>query len=143
MRCAVDVHKRAVASGHRFDPACQCGFWAYDEAGFKAHGTVVGVIEGYGKTTVGTKGFRCEKARIVALSCENGEGVRHSQSVLMRLMTLYPEVALFDNLAALIDAHPETLRAWLRDLGRREAVAASLFVHPQTVRYRMGQLRER
>ncbi|MDP9118220.1 MAG: helix-turn-helix domain-containing protein, partial [Actinomycetota bacterium] len=26
--------------------------------------------------------------------------------------------------------------------GRREDVAASLFVHPQTVRYRMGQLRE-
>jgi hypothetical protein len=26
--------------------------------------------------------------------------------------------------------------------GRREDVARSLFVHPQTVRYRMGQLRE-
>ena len=26
--------------------------------------------------------------------------------------------------------------------GRREEVAAALFVHPQTVRYRMGQLRE-
>ena len=36
----------------------------------------------------------------------------------------------------------ETLRAWLLHQGRREDVAASLFVHPQTVRYRMGQLRE-
>jgi len=36
----------------------------------------------------------------------------------------------------------ETLRAWLLHHGRREAVAAELFVHPQTVRYRMGQLRE-
>lgn len=36
----------------------------------------------------------------------------------------------------------ETLRAWLLHLGRREDVAAALFVHPQTVRYRMGQLRE-
>ena len=36
----------------------------------------------------------------------------------------------------------ETLRAWLLHHGRREAVAADLFVHPQTVRYRMGQLRE-
>jgi DNA-binding PucR family transcriptional regulator len=26
--------------------------------------------------------------------------------------------------------------------GRRDDVAAALFVHPQTVRYRMGQLRE-
>jgi hypothetical protein len=36
----------------------------------------------------------------------------------------------------------ETLRAWVLHLGRRDAVAASLFVHPQTVRYRMTQLRE-
>jgi hypothetical protein len=36
----------------------------------------------------------------------------------------------------------ETLRAWLLHQGRREAVAAALFVHPQTVRYRMGQLRD-
>ena len=35
----------------------------------------------------------------------------------------------------------ETLRAWLLHHGRRERIAASLFVHPQTVRYRMGQLR--
>lgn len=35
-----------------------------------------------------------------------------------------------------------TLRAWLLCQGRRDDVAARLFVHPQTVRYRMGQLRE-
>ncbi len=35
-----------------------------------------------------------------------------------------------------------TLRSWLLHHGRREDVAAELFVHPQTVRYRMGQLRE-
>jgi hypothetical protein len=36
----------------------------------------------------------------------------------------------------------ETLRAWLLHHGRREEVATTLFVHPQTVRYRMSQLRE-
>lgn len=36
----------------------------------------------------------------------------------------------------------ETLRAWLLHQGRREEVAAALFVHPQTVRYRMGRVRE-
>lgn len=36
----------------------------------------------------------------------------------------------------------ETLRSWLLHHGRREEVAAQLFVHPQTVRYRMQQLRE-
>ncbi|MBC9717444.1 helix-turn-helix domain-containing protein [Streptomyces sp. TRM66268-LWL] len=36
----------------------------------------------------------------------------------------------------------ETLRAWLLHQGRRDEAAAALFVHPQTVRYRMSQLRE-
>jgi hypothetical protein len=52
-------------------------------------------------------------------------------------------------LAPLADLRPavaekltDTLRSWLLHHGRREDVAAALFVHPQTVRYRMGQLRE-
>ncbi|MCD6640255.1 MAG: helix-turn-helix domain-containing protein [Nocardioides sp.] len=52
-------------------------------------------------------------------------------------------------LAPLADLRPssaekltETLRAWLLHHGRREAVAEALFVHPQTVRYRVSQLRE-
>jgi PucR C-terminal helix-turn-helix domain len=36
----------------------------------------------------------------------------------------------------------ETLRCWLLHQGRRDKVAAELFVHPQTVRYRMTQLRD-
>ena len=52
-------------------------------------------------------------------------------------------------LAPLADLRPstaekltETLRSWLLHQGRREEIAADLFVHPQTVRYRVGQLRE-
>ncbi len=40
------------------------------------------------------------------------------------------------------DKLAETLRSWLLNHGRRDAVAAELFVHPQTVRYRVQQLRE-
>lgn len=40
------------------------------------------------------------------------------------------------------DKLTETLRSWLLHHGRRDAVAAELFVHAQTVRYRMGQLRQ-
>jgi hypothetical protein len=36
----------------------------------------------------------------------------------------------------------ETLRSWLLHQGRREDVATDLVVHPQTVRYRMTQLRQ-
>jgi PucR-like helix-turn-helix protein len=35
----------------------------------------------------------------------------------------------------------ETLRSWLMNMGNRKAVAEELHVHPQTVRYRLGQLR--
>jgi DNA-binding PucR family transcriptional regulator len=35
----------------------------------------------------------------------------------------------------------ETLRSWILHQGSRDAVAADLFVHAQTVRYRMTQLR--
>ncbi|TVT09581.1 PucR family transcriptional regulator [Amycolatopsis bartoniae] len=36
----------------------------------------------------------------------------------------------------------ETLASWLRHLGDRRAVAEELHIHPQTVRYRLTQLRE-
>ncbi len=52
-------------------------------------------------------------------------------------------------LAPLADLRPATaeklaatLRLWLLLQGRRDDVAAALFVHPQTVRYRMSQIRE-
>ncbi|WP_067439867.1 PucR family transcriptional regulator [Nocardioides jensenii] len=41
-----------------------------------------------------------------------------------------------------VDKLTETLRAWLLHQGRRDDIAAALFVHPQTVRYRVGRLRE-
>jgi hypothetical protein len=40
------------------------------------------------------------------------------------------------------DRLAQTLRSWLLHRGRRDEVAAHLFVHPQTVRYRMAQIRE-
>jgi len=43
---------------------------------------------------------------------------------------------------AVADRLTETLRSWLVHQGRRDDVAADLNVHPQTVRYRMAQVRE-
>jgi sugar diacid utilization regulator len=40
------------------------------------------------------------------------------------------------------EAFRQTLRSWLVHMGDRQAVAADLHVHPQTVRYRMGRLQE-
>jgi hypothetical protein len=55
---------------------------------------------------------------------------------------------LRDRVLAPLDGQPqasrerlvETLRSWLRHFGDHRAVAAELHIHPQTVRYRMGQL---
>lgn len=52
---------------------------------------------------------------------------------LQPLLAMRPHMR--DNLLA-------TLRAWLLHQGSRDAIAAELFVHPQTVRYRMSRLRE-
>lgn len=57
----------------------------------------------------------------------------------LRSRVLAPLAALKPDVRAKL---AETLRAWLLHQGRRDDVAASLHVHAQTVRYRMGQLRE-
>jgi hypothetical protein len=57
----------------------------------------------------------------------------------LRRRALAPLAALRPNAAERL---AETLRSWLLHQGQRDAVAADLFVHAQTVRYRMNQLRE-
>ncbi|SBT39205.1 PucR family transcriptional regulator [Micromonospora auratinigra] len=57
----------------------------------------------------------------------------------LRAQVLRP---LADLPPATADRLVETLRSWLLHQGRRDDVATELFVHPQTVRYRMGKLRE-
>lgn len=54
------------------ETACGCGYWGYwllDAAPVPGldHPPVVGVIEGAGAALIGDKGFRCARARIVAL----------------------------------------------------------------------------
>jgi PucR-like helix-turn-helix protein len=69
----------------------------------------------------------------LVLGADRGAAEDLRRRVLAPLAGLRPNAA--ERLA-------ETLRAWVLHLGRRDAVAQSLFVHPQTVRYRMSQLRE-
>lgn len=48
---------------------CSCGFYAY--FGFRTYldnSGISGVVEGYGRTVIGTSGFRASLARIVALA---------------------------------------------------------------------------
>ena len=87
------------------------------------------------------------------LSAADGQGSVDTEARLTALILHADEEALADlrerALAPLAELRPAvrerleaTLRSWLLHQGRREAVAADLMVHPQTVRYRMTQLRD-
>ncbi|QJU52962.1 hypothetical protein SCB71_06485 [Herbiconiux sp. KACC 21604] len=54
---------------------CTCGFYAYYDGSndYATDARVSAVVEGYGQTVIGTRGFRAGKARIVALHLEASE----------------------------------------------------------------------
>lgn len=76
---AVSVKKSDTdESKHRVGQvACTCGYYAYFDRGANVYhesGQVKGVIEGSGVVTVGTRGFRAEHAKIVALVAPKRDG---------------------------------------------------------------------
>ncbi|MGI8522718.1 MAG: PucR family transcriptional regulator [Nocardioides sp.] len=88
-----------------------------------------------------------------ALPLRSGDDAYDTERNLARIVLAADPDAVADlraaTLAPLAKLRPssqqkltETLRAWLLHQGRRDDIAEALFVHPQTVRYRMGQLRE-
>lgn len=64
--CLYESVDHKIANGR-----CSCGFYAYHDGSNTYHsrsnGTIAGMIEGYGTVTVGTKGFRAEKCKIIAI----------------------------------------------------------------------------
>lgn len=103
-------------------------------------------------TTVRTSYLRALQARSLRLTADADAAV-DTESHLATLVVTSDPTALEDLrrqvLAPLKDLRPatadrltETLREWLLHLGRRDDVAAALHIHPQTVRYRMTQLRQ-
>jgi hypothetical protein len=69
----------------------------------------------------------------LALTADSEVAQDLRRQILAPLATLRPNTA---------ERLTETLRSWVLNQGNREAVATELFVHAQTVRYRMTQLRE-
>lgn len=64
-----EVPHRPVVGHDVGSMACTCGFYGYHIGGMTRTpmSTIGGIIEGYGVCTVGALGFRCSKARIMAL----------------------------------------------------------------------------
>ena len=99
----VQVELKPEPQPHTME-SCACGFYAYYDGSndYHAKGRISAVVEGYGETLVGTRGFRAAKARIIAL--------RIPKSVPIRLQTLvarnYPDVPLFTKFSEMVEAFP-------------------------------------
>jgi hypothetical protein len=83
---------------------CTHGFYAYYDGSNDYHdkGRVSAVIEGYGETVIGTRGFRAMKARIVALRI-NKEVPEHLALLVRRN---YASVPFFDSFKAMVSEFP-------------------------------------
>lgn len=83
---------------------CACGFYGYydNSNDYYAKGRVSGIVEGYGETLIGTRGFRCGKARIVAL-CINGKVDEWLAGLLRRN---YGDVPMFDSFKSMVSEYP-------------------------------------
>lgn len=68
--CLMGSRHRGGSKHISFHPDCTCGFYAYWEDSFDncCFGmAVIGIISGYGQAVIGTRGFRAQRARILAL----------------------------------------------------------------------------
>lgn len=106
---------------HDMEIDCTCGFYAYQEGSndyympgvskaSSGSGPVGGVIRGYGKVVLCTRGFRAEKAEILALYVD-GEQLRQSSSqvkdslIRHRVERNY-NVPVFEDYLAMLEEFP-------------------------------------
>ena len=116
-------------------PGCGCGFWAYWalryawRCDYYWRGEVIGVIQGYGRTRIGTRGCRCSKARILGLHVRPAEP--HGQPAALdhrdvaEVLDSYYGVPCYPSLADMLAAHPLTAD-YLPPRHRRLAASTSL-----------------
>lgn len=99
--------------GEHQQSTCSCGFYAYYE-GFNEYAQadrVTGVIEGYGETQIGTRGFKSAKARIVALHVpdDTADISRIGKTPFQRVRDNYGQhVAIFDDYMQMSSEFPTT-----------------------------------
>lgn len=100
------------------DENCTCGFYAYTEkdhveiqmTGAGEGPYIPGVVKGTGRTLLGTQGFRCEKAEIVAIQSPAGAGEGGKSSagrkLADRLAVVYPAIPQLGTRAKLMEFAP-------------------------------------
>jgi hypothetical protein len=120
-------------------PGCGCGFWAYWalryawRCDYYWRGEVIGVIQGYGRTRIGTRGCRCGKARILGLHVRPADpdglppGLRYDD--VAEVLGSYYGVPCYPSLADMLAAHPLTADYLPR---RHRRLATSPLLGPAT-----------
>lgn len=89
---------------------CQHGFYAYyegsndygDVSRVSGQSRVSGVVEGFGRTVLGSRGFRCMKAKIVALTF--GPAVTDARRE--RVLENYADVPVFGSFEEMVSVFP-------------------------------------
>jgi hypothetical protein len=99
-------------------PECGCGFWAYWalryawRCDYYWRGEVIGVVQGYGRTRIGTRGCRCGKARILGLHVRPADPGCQPRALrdddIAGVLGSYYGVPCYPSLAELLAAHPLT-----------------------------------
>lgn len=88
------------------EPGCTCGFYAYwdvpvvDQSPFR----IVGLVEGHGRVVIGEKGFRCQKATILAVA--TGQTGKAHDRLAASITIMYPEVQVFRRVVDMLAEFP-------------------------------------
>lgn len=84
---------------------CTCGYFAYFDGrnDYKDPTRLAAIIEGYGICTVGTRGFRASKARLLAIVIPGRKFPKAQFDLVARN---YPDVEMYESKAAALAAHP-------------------------------------
>jgi hypothetical protein len=90
---------------------CRHGFYGfydgsndYRNYSVSTPGVASGVIEGWGEVMLGTRGFRCTMARLVALTVT--EVKLRSRERVERMLVKYASVPFFDTFEQMVEAFP-------------------------------------
>ncbi len=88
---------------------CRCGFYAYWGCRDETSLPVKGVVEGWGKTCIGTNGFRCQFVQIKAL-CVDSYIAPYGLGALRLKKNLEKQwnVPVFKSVPEMLEHHPVT-----------------------------------
>lgn len=117
-RNRIQLHWEEPADHRLMGLGCTCGFYAYycEAHTYRNNASIEGVIEGFGRCVVGSRGFRCERAIVRALvhpepdamnMLFSGTSKDEREEVLWRIAQRYG-VPLFDTSTDMLKHFPLT-----------------------------------